>query len=361
MAENSYEVVIFGSTPLAALMAGLLATRHHKRVCLVTDAGSAFRLPRGIDLSVMPVTRPETWALLKEATSETLRLIGQIRARQGMQRIDPIFAADGAEGSAAISHMRHVASGFGYAVEPLPAGAASSDGAAYRLRDAVLLKRTELMPLIEAWLEQAGVGRLDDGELAVTLKRDGSARLRYAGSTIEAAHAVLADDAAILAHLDLSQGDRILRVQRMTAMLTEPTGALAAPLMIYPESGVALLRNRRGGVLALGAGAPEIAHGHIGRYLFGHAPLRQAGQGTFRTVATLDGAPLVGFARGFKGTVIAGLGISGAFLAPALARLIARTPSERETRYFSAREAGNGNTRAAIADYAGMAMGEAPT
>ena len=94
---------------IIVLLAGLLATAHSKRVCLVGDSGSAFRLPRSADLSVMPVTRPETWALLKETTPEVVRLVGRLRGRSGMQRIDPSLfdaaRADGARGWQAFWHI----------------------------------------------------------------------------------------------------------------------------------------------------------------------------------------------------------------------------------------------------------------
>jgi hypothetical protein len=353
MTDSSYEFAIFGSTPLAGLVAGLLATVHQKRVCLISEAASAFQSPRGLDLSVMPVTRPETWALLKDTTPEVVKLIGRMRGRAGRQRVDPVFAADSIEGSVALSHMRYVAAGFGYAIERLPSDKGFAAGEAYRLRDAVLLRRAEIEPIIRAWLTKIGVGQLSARDMGVTLRRDGSARLNFAGSMIEAAHAVLADDAAILAQLDLQERDRTLSVQYATAMLTEPTHALAAPVIVYTDRGVTLTRNRRGSVMALGAGPPERALVEVGRCLAGHAPLRRAGQRIFRTVTTIDGAPLVGQARGLRATIIAGLGIGGAFLAPALARLIAGAATDREKAYFSGREAGRGNARALVAEYAG--------
>jgi len=359
MADASYEIAVFGSTPLAALLAGLLASEHHKRVCLIAEAGSAFRVPRGIDLSVMPVTRPETWALLKDTTAETLRLLAQIRAKAGMQRVDPIFAADMPAGSEALSHMRHVAMGFGYAVERLPSGAAFAAGDAYRLRDAVLLRRAEIEPLLAAWLEKAGVGQLAARDVGVTLRRDGTARIAYAGTNLEAVQAVLADDAAIVTYLDAPERDRTLALHHVTALLTEPTHSLQATVMIYPDRGVTLSRNRGGGVVALGSGAPEIALAQIGRCLTGRSPLRRAGQRIFRTVTTADGAPLVGPARGIKAVVIAGLGVGGAFLAPAVARLIAGTANQKEHDYFAAREAGRGNARSLVTDYAGSISLEA--
>ena len=352
MADASYEIAVFGSTPLAALLAGLLASEYHKRVCLVAETGSAFRVPRGIDLSVMPVTRPETWALLKETTPEVLKLLGRIRARAGMTRIDPIFVAETPAGADGLAHMRHVALANGYAVERLADGAGTG-GIAYRLRDAVLLRRAELEPILAGWLEKSGVGQLSRPDVVATVRRDGTAKLDFHGSTAEAAHAVLADDAAILQYVAAAERDRTLLLEPATAMLTEPTRPLAAPAMLFVDRRVTLMRGRQGGIIALGAGRPQEAIARIGGCLAERGPLRRAGQRVFRTVGTVDGAPLIGTARGVKATVFAGLGVSGAFLAPALARLVAGVSSDSEKAYFSAREAGRGNARALVAEFVG--------
>ena len=350
---DSYDFAVFGSTPLATLLAGLLATAHGKQVCLAADPGSAFRLPRGFDLSVMPVTRPETWALLKETTPEVLKLLGRLRARTGMLRVDPIFIAESSEGADALAHMRHLAQDFGYAVERLPIGNDGAGGIAYRLRDAVFLRPAQLDPVLRGWLEKYGVGVLSTADANAYVRRDGSAKFEVRGTTIEAAHAVLADDASILMHVEAAERDKTLLLQTATALMSEHTGPLQAPVMAYVDRGVTLVRGRTGGIAAIGAGRPEQALARIGGCLVGHSPLRRAGQRVFRTVATVDGAPLIGTARGLRATVLAGLGLGGAFLAPAIARMIVGTASERETAYFSAREAGRGNARALVADYAG--------
>jgi hypothetical protein len=358
MADTSYEFAIFGSTPLAGLVAGLLASVHQKKVCIVGEVQSAFRLVRGIDLSVMPVTRPETWALLKDATPETRKLLGRIGAKGGMQRIDPIFVAETPAGRDALAHMRHVALGFGYAVERMP-NTGIAGAVAYRLRDAVFLDRGRLQPPIDAWLEASGVGRITARGTKVTLKRDGSARIEGGALNLDVARTILADDRAMLAHLEVDERDNMLVTQSVTTTLTEPTFPLAAPVMIYPDRGVMLSQRASGNVSALSAGRPDLATARIGGCLVNQAQLRRAGQTTFRTVLTVDGAPLIGYARGVKATVVAGLGVGGAFFAPAIARLLAGVASESEQRYFSAREAGRGNARGIVADYQGAVALEA--
>ena len=66
---------------------------------------------------------------------------------------------------------------------------------------------------------------------------------------------------------------------------------------------------------------------------------------------TPDGAPLVGFARGTRTTVIAGFGDAAVFFAPALARHFAGKSSEAEAGFFAAHDVGRGNARQLVADF----------
>src|SRR5690606_13771671 len=88
----------------------------------------------------------------------------------------------------------------------------------------------------------------------------------------------------------------------------------------------------------------------IGSCLVAQAPLLRAGQTRFERLDTLDGAPLVGVATGSRITVVAGLGIRAASLAPALARLLAGAASEAEQAYFGARGL-RGPARRQVADW----------
>ncbi|HEV7717762.1 MAG TPA: hypothetical protein VGO70_02175, partial [Arsenicitalea sp.] len=318
-------------------------------VCLIGSPSSAFRLAHGIDLSVAPVTRPETWALLKHATPETLKLLARIGGRRTYARLDPILVGETAAGIEALAHMRSVAMGFGIAVERLPDG--QIQGAAYRLRDAATNVRGELEAALPAWLEAVEVGHLTPEKAKVTLRRDGSVKIEAKGQSIEAAQGVLADDAAILRHIDAEAREKCFRQQTMTSILTEPTRALPAPVMVYPDRGVTLSQRPNQAIAAFASGTGDDALARIGACLAGHGPVRLAGQTEFSSLSTLDGAPLIGPVRGSKALLIAGLGPVAAFLAPALARFIAGVASDAERTYFAAREAGRG--RMAVADYAG--------
>ena len=118
MAFDSFDHLIVGSTPVAALVAGLLAIEHGKRICLVGEPFSPFRLQRHFGLSISPVTRPETLILIKRVAAETGKLVTGI-GKGLVSRVDPLFVAETPASAAALSHFRHLAITLGYAVEPV--------------------------------------------------------------------------------------------------------------------------------------------------------------------------------------------------------------------------------------------------
>lgn len=354
MADEAFDFAIFGSTPMAGLVAGLLGSAHGRRVILVGDPWSPFRLPHRYDLAMAPVTRPETWALLAATSVETLKLLATL-GKGLSERIDPLFVADIAASADALAHMRHMAAGCGHAVERVADRAIAGTGAACRLRDAVMLVGGKVEPAIEAWLDRLEVRRLPAETTVVTLRRDGTARLVVGAAVAEAAQVVLADDVAILRHLDPDERDRVLRLRQATAILTEPARALPAPLIEFIDRGVVLLQRGKAGILAFAGGTATDAEARIGACLGPLAPLKHAGRTRFRTLATVDGAPLIGAAKG-RAITIAGFGATGAFLAPALARHLAGVATETEKAYFAAREPSRGNGRQLVADYTSTAL-----
>lgn len=351
MAEPVFDFAVFGSTPLAGLVAGLLAAEHHKRVCLVGEPWSPFRLPRSYDLSVAPATRPETWELLNALSAETMKLLATL-GKGLTERLDPLTVAETPASMNALLHMRHMAAGYGYAVERVVDTAVANSGLVLRLRDVAMLVDGKAGPAIESWLGRLGVHRLTSQATRVSLRRDGTARLTAGDETLEAAQAVLADDTAILSHLDPDERDRALHQRRVTAVLSEPAKPLAAPLMNFLDRDVVLVQRGKGdGILALAGGPEDDAMARIGACIGSSRPLKRVGQASFRTLVTTDGAPLVGPAKGLRAIVIAGFGSAGAFCAPVLARHLAGAASEVEKAYLAAREPSRGNARQLVADY----------
>ncbi|OEO30644.1 hypothetical protein VW23_020290 [Devosia insulae DS-56] len=349
MADDSYDYLVLGSTPLPGLLAGLLAVEHKRRVCLVGEPFSPFRLQRSIDISIAPVTRPETLLLLKRTAAETSKLISSW-GKGLISRVDPLLVAETAESIAALGHFRHLAIALGYAVEPV-ADRAIAEGVMLRVRDVQLLGHGRFEPALESWLTKHEVRHLDRADTELTLRKDGTARIVHNGRSVEAAQVILAGDDAVLEHLPEEARDRSLEGVPGAAMLLDAAKPLPAPYVSFLDRGVTLVQDGKVSVSALLAGDPATARVRLGSAVSRGDALRLAGETVVNTLRTSDGAPFIGLARGHKAMVIAALGPVAAFLAPALARHIAGTAPSDEAEWFAARGPTRGNQRLLAADY----------
>ncbi len=349
MSEKQVDFAVFGSSPLARLLAGLLAGTHGRSVAFIGESHSGYRLPRDIDLSIAPMTRPQSWSMVTALLPETLKLLSRIAGRSAWSRVDPILFAEEPEALEALSHMRHMASGFGLAAEKISASMVGAGRSGVMLRDAVRLNRPVLEPALDRWLDKQNVlrGAAED----VSIAADGVAILKMGDDTILAGQAILADSAAILAHLPNNQWPALLRRQTMATILTTPTQQIAAPVMMQVDTGTTLLQQAEGGIAAIGRG--ELTHFSAGlQTLLGYGrQVQQAGQTIHLALEATDGAPLFGRVGGVGADIVAGLGPTGGFLAPALARWIAGNPRAQEESWFGARLANRTASAEPVAEF----------
>ncbi|MET3896715.1 hypothetical protein ABIB57_000639 [Devosia sp. UYZn731] len=352
MSEAPADFAVVGSTPLARLVAGLLASVHGKRVIWIGDSHAAFRLPRGIDLSFGPMTRPESWALLSQTVPETVKLLAKAGGKASMMRLDPIFFADTPIGQQAMAFVCSSAAGFGAAIEPLPSGHLGKGRKGIVLRDALYLQRDRLEPVLDRWLEGLGVTRVPPAQVHLHIAPNGSASMELDGTVTAATRAVLADDEAILAHLPTETIARLFERRPMTTILTEPTFQLSARVMLQIDADLSFMQGSHGGVVAIGAGGHDACVSHIGVLLGANRQLRQAGGNSHESLRSHDGAPVVGSIDGTGPELLAGLGATGAFLAPALARWFVGAATQDELSYFAARIPGRATAPSIVADYA---------
>lgn len=350
MSDPHYDLAICGGTPFACLLAGLLTSVHHRRVCIVGDRWSPYRMPHGLDLSVMPSARPETWAMLKRGSAETLKLLGGI-GRHLFERVDPLFVAEAPATTDYLGHMRWLALGTGFSAEKAVDRAITAEGTICRIRDVAILAGGKAEPALEAWLEDLGVRHIP-GAAEIAPRREGGFTLQHDGETIGATQVVLADDEAILARLAASERHRLLSAAPMIALATAPaTKALASSCVSWLDRGVIVhQRGGKGQVNAFATGEADAALPRIGASLPGAGPLHRAAEARFIRIGTADGAPLIGRMGKQHFTAIAGLGESAAFLAPIIARYLAGVPGEDEARYLEARDVTRAKTRASVAD-----------
>jgi hypothetical protein len=350
MSEALADFAVFGSTPLARLLAGLLASTHGRRVIFVGETQSAYRLQRSIDLSVAPITRPETWALLGEGIAETMRHIGRIAGRGAYSRVDPIFFAEDPHSVEALSHIRYMAQGFRIAAEPVAASLLGSGRSGIVMRDAIRLNRPVLEPALDEWLSKSKVERVTPDRVQIEL--DGSVTLNAQGENYSAQQAILADPESIMAWLPLRQWPVLFQRKPASAILTTPTQPIAAPIMLEIGSGATLLQQSEGGIEGIGPGDPAAFSAHMQTLLGAQRQVEQAGQTGFAALHTADGAPAFGRAAGVGADVVAGLGMPGVFFAPAIARWLVGEAQPHQAHWFGARLVNRSLRSGSVAEYA---------
>ncbi len=353
MQDSAYDHLIIGSTPLAGLVAGLLRREHGRRVCLVAEPYSSFGLERRFDCSIAPVTRPQTLILLKRLAAETLKLVNGI-GRNLTERVDPLLVAESRAGMAALGHFQHLAQLLGIDVERI-ADRTISEGRLLRVRGQHLLVHHTFAPALEAWLDAADVRRLDPDDTTVTIRKDGTARIVGAKTEAEAAAVLLADDAAVLAHLSTETWDRAIIRTTATALLLQPARPAPVPLSLWLDRGLVLRQEAKGPLAATLIGDRSTVEARVASASPRSLPLRRAGEARFDALGTSDGAPLLAPARGIKLTHLAGFGLAGAFFAPAIARQLAGVATEDEAAWFAAHGATRGNLRLNAAEFDAMA------
>ena len=349
MADGDYDYAVLGSTPLAALLAGLLAARHGCRVALVSEPPSPFQLQRGLDLSASVLTRPETLILLRTVATETSKLLGEL-GKGLVDRIDPLFIAETPASAAALLHFRHLGRALGYTID-LQGDRDFPNATMMKVRGLMRIAQSRLWPALEGWYERHDVRRLSRADTVVTVRRDGSARLAAGSFVVDANTVILADDVAITDHLTEETRDRSLVLVPTAAILVEPGKPLPAPVAVFLDRGVVVQEESRFGVSAVVSGDQSTAHARLGASIARAGPVRRAGETVFTSVTTSEGAPLVTTAKGGKATVLAGFGATGAFLAPAIARFVVGKSSADEAAWFAARGSLRGNQRLDAAEY----------
>jgi hypothetical protein len=323
-----YDFAIFGGSPLAALLCGVLAHVHGKQVLQVSDPVPRQRLPRGLDFALPLATRPASWRLIRAAAAETARLLAGIEGQDRLDLVDVKLVADLPDTAIALAHLTHVAAGYGYAS-----------------REGVFRQIARFSGGVD--LTHSTVQIAETARTALTVTASGP-ELSLDGEAVGVGQIVLADDAAILERLPEHERPAQLLVQPAMTTLTMPTRRLPARVTRYLDRGVTLVQNDDRSVLALVTDEAD-ADARLASCLTPALPLRRRATTHYRRVVTSDGAPLVGRLGQSQLMILAGLGTVAAFLAPPLARLLAGEPTEDERQWFAAHDPA-ASDRAAVAD-----------
>lgn len=351
MGESRFEILVIGNSPLALLLSGLLAERHSRRVCLLAEPLASTALPRAVDLSVAPATRPSSWALAKRLVDETRELLTKMGAAEALISCDPMIVGSGSATLEALQHMRHVAIGHGHVVDRVADTDIGPGSVGYRFAGAVRIDRTRLYPRLTEWIGRLGVRRIPALPGMTVLRNDGSSRLAMAEGAIVADRTIFADEQAIAGQLASDRRDGLLRIDTGRAVLTEPARMLPAPVMLHVDRGATLVQGEDGAIVGLMRGAADTALERLGACLVPQGPLRRAGEAGFLVSSSADGAPIVGPVRGSRALMVAGLGPWATFFAPGLARWIETSSEGAEAEWFAAHAPQRGAVRPAVADF----------
>lgn len=355
MSDAPYDMAIIGAGALPALVAGLVATLHHRRVVLVSPSPSPYRLARGLDVALWPMTRPDRFALVERTSEETRRLIGRI-GKGLFERRTIAFLADRPASIEALSHFRHLVRLSGLSAEPMRE-TSPFEVSGLRIRDVPELSPARAGTALIDWLVKSGVRHIEQRETVVSVKRDGSCRLTFAGLVTEAADTVLLGDEALLTLLpDDALSPLLVRLPRLAVLASPPRRALSADIVAYPDRAVLVAAQEPGGLLAFADGDMRDAAARIGTALPAGVTLPRIAETRFDLLASRDGAPVFGTARGGRARYAAALGPTGAFLAPALVRMLMGTAPAEEADWFLAHDAGAESQRTRLSEHVADAI-----
>lgn len=311
MGEPQQTIAVAGRTPFAFVLAGLLAADHGCRVHIIAPAPSPHTVPPPPSLSIAPVTRLDTLSLVAAHAPDMMRRLARI-APTAIDRSDLVIRATTPFHATALSHFRHLATGFGYMVERQADDAGS--GATLRVRDIERFSPAPFLTAVKDWAAGIGLEWVDDPSL-LAVRRNGTAQL----SDTPVDRLVLADDEAILAHLSPGQLSQIGKSVTHMAYIAEAGHGVDDPELVLPTG--TLLNRQRDGTLAIHADNTHgLADARAATVL--PAGTRRAAARPYTRLITHDGAPVVGSPKGSRAYVVAGLGPLDIALAPVIARHI---------------------------------------
>jgi hypothetical protein len=281
--------------------------------------------PRQIDLSLQPVTRPETWSILRATGPETLKLVRTIAGRKSILGKDPVVLAQNPSAQAGLGHITHMASGFGQIVEPVSEGRLSDGFKGVQLRDCIQLALDEAA--IATWLKSVGV-RIAD---TISVSGDGAIEAIVGGEAISCDDAVLTDAEAVLA-FGTSKLPKLVEPVWRTTLVTAPVSKLAAPILFTLDHGLLVQQLPGGNLIAFGTGSLELVDAQLKKLI---PEATTVGQLSYPSLRTADAAPVVGKLSSSGPTILLGTSLYGAWIVPAIARWLTGRASESEAAWLA--------------------------
>jgi len=325
------DFAIIGSTPKAAILACMLAKTHGHDVALIADFPSTLRPQHGFDISIAPITRPQTWNLLKENISQTKDFLHKTSNTNVIERVDPVFVATNKNGDIALSYMRNIALAFGFMSE----SQAISDRfiSSYQFRDATRLLRRPFFTSLNARLDKCGVKTFSREKLKLkNIKKETQIILKE--KKFFAKQIILADDRAIEEFLSPSEITKQFKTITTQGFLVEPTEKIKSSVMFNLDSGLIIHQRNNNSLDCLAPKTKISLEQKICQMTNKNQILRLAGKTQFSTLISQNDAPIIGKIARSKYISLASFGEVGLFLTPAIARYLDNNATSFEKQYF---------------------------
>lgn len=355
---HKYDIAIAGTSLQAAMIAGLLAHEHKKRVCLFIDNAVQHQLSRELNLAFDIFIRPETWEMLRLGQVQVLPIITKIGGGDAIKNVNPLVVCHKQDSADAMGHLYHLFMGNDWEIERLSVYHYAPAIAAFRLRKIKVIQSKILWPALFNWLNILGVDTFSPKDLDIISHRNGSATLKTPTDLVDVQRMVLADEQAIHTLATTSDIDRLFTKSQTVCLTTEPVKELSEAMVLSPEFKFSARTCQNESLEVLAHISMEKLGALLHQNLPGEHKIRRAGRAVFPSLVMRDGAPLAGKIGRSSPWGIAGFGNTGIFFAPALARLIADKPTELEASYFDKRTGGSKRQTVDIADFSPLQRGK---
>lgn len=335
MSDSNLDFAILGSSPFAALLAISLASLHGKKVCLVAQPINQFQLVRSVSLSVAPVTRPETWALLQSTKGELESLLAKVPGTF-FSRSQSAFVSQTIDGTNALGHIRHMAAGYGFATAALTTQNHLGFEEGFTFESALRLRHRPFFNALPSILTQLGIQFLPQKETTLKVKRT-STTLDFKDIQLTANRVVATDSISLGQSLPNEKQNQICKRSAFTSILTEPGTTLPFPTIVDIDTGAFGYTHPDGRVECIVRGDGEIAKNWLANMLPEHSSTYFSGLTEFTEIENLKGIPIVGQVGNTHTSLALLPAPTAPFLAPSVARQLCNTTSPFETDYFAGR------------------------
>ncbi|MCF6344592.1 MAG: hypothetical protein L3J15_07985 [Devosiaceae bacterium] len=332
----SFEFAIIGNTPMAALLACSLSKIYGRETALIGQFAHSLLPSHGFDISVDIITQPQTWRLIKENISPFEDLLKDFSNEAAYEKIDPLFIVRSQKSANALNHARNVAGLYGFSIEKqeLTKGVMQS----IQFRDAIRIKQRSMFAGLDDWLSRNNVKHLGTNNIELKRSASGGTKIISLKEVIISKFIIFVGDEAILNYMPQKDIGNNFFKTTTNALMLEPVKKLKSSTIINIDSNSILFQHTNGAIDCTSRDDFTDIYNIISNDGGNNRQIRLAGKAQFSSLISKDGAGVFGSLSGAKLSYIGGFGTSGAFLTPAMARILVGKGNDFENEYFAKRK-----------------------